>query len=167
MSLALFAWSCCVDAQSHQYLLAMVADQPTPQASDYPAPPGTPTSQPTITDAAVPPPTYDQAIGQSKTGQQASAGRTAGHAEDTSSTRAAGSSPSSKSPSHDSPQSAARAEQQQQHGSPEAIDRSAEEALQIQVSYACTACLNSQHCTVPSLVVAFWPAAMQMLTKHV
>lgn len=91
--------------------------------SDYPAPPGAPSSaQPGGHDAA-PPPTYDQAMGH-----QGRVTRAAGHAADSNS-------PGNKTVSD--PDAGSRAGQLQ-HSSPDAIDRSAEEALQIQVGGAST-----------------------------
>ncbi|KAL0036203.1 hypothetical protein WJX79_007899 [Trebouxia sp. C0005] len=99
---------------------------PAPQTPEYPAPPGT-SSVTSASDAdTIPPASYDEVIGQ-----QASAASEAGHAAKPGNHRAAGGSPVSRTAPHGSPASESRAGQQG-HGSPEAIDRSAEEALQIQ-----------------------------------
>ena len=102
-----------------------------PQASEYPAPPGTPSVTSASDADIIPPPSYDEAIGQ-----QACVANVAGHAAKPGKHRAAGESPVSRAAPHSSPGSESRAGQQE-HGSPESIDRSAEEALQIQVSLAC------------------------------
>jgi len=107
------------------------AEGSAPQASEYPAPPGTPSLTSASDADTIPPPSYNEAIRQ-----QASAVDKVGHAAKPENDRAAGDSPVSRAAPHGSPGSESRAGQQQ-HGSPEAIDRSAEEALQIQVSLAC------------------------------
>jgi len=107
------------------------AEGSAPQASEYPAPPGTPSVTSASDADTIPSPSYNEAIRQ-----QASVASIAGHAAKPGNDRAAGDSPVSRTAPHGSPGSESRAGQQQ-HGSPEAIDRSAEEALQIQVSFAC------------------------------
>ncbi|DBA95921.1 TPA: hypothetical protein ACH3X1_001448 [Trebouxia sp. C0004] len=94
-----------------------------PQDSEYP---GTPSLTPASAADTMPPPSYSEAIGQ-----QASAISIAGHAAKPGNHRVAGDSPVSRTAPHGSSGAESRAGQHQ-HDSPEAIDRSAEEALQIQ-----------------------------------
>jgi len=116
------------------------AEGSAPQASEYPAPPGTPSLTSASDADTIPPPSYNEAIRQ-----QASAVDKVGHAAKPENDRAAGDSPVSRAAPHGSPGSESRAGQQQ-HGSPEAIDRSAEEALQIQVSLTCMSNLQPMVC---------------------